>query len=117
MAGLVIENQLTGKVKNIHWHDVGSLPRDGSVTLLDVRNPQELKQGRIDGFINIPLDDLRESISKLDKSKPVYVHCQSGMRSYIVARILMQNDFNVYNLNGGFKLYNTITNELTRQTP
>ncbi|MCL1792286.1 MAG: CoA-disulfide reductase [Oscillospiraceae bacterium] len=108
MAGYAIENILTGKVKNFHWHDVGALPRNGSVILLDVRNPQEAAQGRIDGFINIPLDSLRERIGELDKSKPVYVHCHSGMRSYIAARILTQNGFDVYNLSGGYRLYNAV---------
>jgi rhodanese-related sulfurtransferase len=112
MAGYAIENILTGKVKNFHWHDVGALPRNGSVILLDVRNPQEAARGRIDGFTNIPLDSLRERIGELDKSKTVYVHCHSGMRSYIAARILMQNGFDVYNISGGYRLYNSVKNNL-----
>lgn len=84
MVGFVIENTVKGIVKNFHWHDVESLPRDGSVTLLDVRRPAEVAKGKIDGFINIPLDSLRENIDKLDKSKPVYVHCHSGLHSYIL---------------------------------
>ena len=108
MAGFTIENLLTGKVKQIHWHDVDALPRDGSVILLDVRTKWEAANGNIDGFINIPLDDLRERINELDKSKPVYVHCHSGMRSYIAARILTQNGFNAYNLSGGYRLYKAV---------
>ncbi|MDR0288147.1 MAG: FAD-dependent oxidoreductase [Clostridiales bacterium] len=111
MAGYVIENVITGKVLNFHWHEVDDLPRDGSVTLLDVRMPQEVMRGKIDGFINIPLDSLREHIDELDKSKPVYVHCHSGMRSYIAARILSQNGFDVYNLSGGYRLYSSVSNE------
>ena len=110
MAGYAIENILTGKVKNFHWHEADALPRDGSVILLDVRNPPEVARGRIDGFINIPLDSLRKRIGELDKSKPVYVHCHSGMRSYIAARILTQNGFDVYNLSGGYRLYNAVRN-------
>jgi len=110
MAGYATENILTGKMKNFHWHDVDALPRDGSVILLDVRNPQEVARGRIDGFINIPLDSLRTRIIELDNSKPVYVHCHSGMRSYIAARILIQNGFDVYNLSGGYRLYNAVKN-------
>jgi CoA-disulfide reductase len=110
MAGYAIENVLTGKVKNFHWHDVDGLPRDGSITLLDVRNPPEVARGRIDEFINIPLDSLRERIYELDNSKPVYVHCHSGMRSYVAARILVQNGFDVYNLSGGYRLYNAVYN-------
>ena len=108
MAGYVIENLLTGKVKNFHWHDIAALPRDGSVTLLDVRNPNEVLRGSIDGFINIPLDSLRSRIQHIERGKPVYVHCQSGLRSYIAARILMQNGFDVYNLSGGYRLYRSL---------
>ena len=108
MAGYVIENVLTGKVKNFHWHDVDALPRDGSVTLLDARSPYEAKHGSIEGFVNIPVDDLRKRIGELDSSKPVYVHCHSGMRSYIAARILTQNGFDAYNLSGGYRLYSAI---------
>jgi len=108
MAGYAIENVLTGKVKNFHWHDVDALPRDGGVILLDVRSREETMHGKIDGFINIPLDLLRERIGELDKSKPVYIHCRSGMRSYIASRILAQNGFDVYNLSGGYRLYDSV---------
>ena len=109
MAGYVIENVLTGKVKSFHWHDVDTLPRDGSVTLLDVRTPRETARAGIDGFISIPLDSLRERIGELDSTKPVYAMCYSGMRSYSAARILAQNGFDVYNLSGGFRLYNSVS--------
>jgi len=108
MAGYVIENLLSGKVKNFHWHEVEALPRDGSVTLLDVRFPQEVQQGRIEGFTNIPLDSLREHLGELDSSKPVYIHCQSGLRSYIAARILTQHGFDAYSLSGGWRLYDAV---------
>ena len=115
MVGFVIENTIKGIVKNFHWHDVESLPRDGSVTLLDVRTPAEVARGKIDGFVHIPLDSLRENIDKLDKSKPVYVYCHSDLRSYIACRILMGHGFDAYNLSGGYRLYESIMRE--RQIP
>lgn len=108
MAGFVIENLLAGKVKNFHWHDVEELPRDGSVTLLDTRTEIEYENGHIYGFINIPLDSLRERMAEIDKTKPVYITCQIGLRGYIAARILSQNGYDVYNLSGGYRLYNSI---------
>jgi len=108
MAGFVIENILTGKVKTFHWHDVDALPRDGSVTLLDVRTPMEYSNGAIKGFVNIPVDELRQRLNELDNSKPVYVVCQIGLRGYIASRILTQNGFDVYNLSGGYRLYKTV---------
>ena len=107
-AGFVIENCLTGKMKQFHWHDVDDLPADGSVTLLDVRTPAEYKGGHIPGFINIELDSLRERIDELDNSKPAYVHCRSGLRSYLACRILEQRGFDCYNLSGGYRLYEAI---------
>ncbi|MDD4774640.1 MAG: DsrE/DsrF/DrsH-like family protein, partial [Eubacteriales bacterium] len=115
MAGYVIENLLAGKVKNFHWHDVKGLPADGSVILLDIRTPVEYENGHIDGFINIPLDSLRGRISELDKTKPVYLTCQVGLRGYIAARILSQNGFEVYNLSGGYRLYNSVYGEHTHR--
>jgi CoA-disulfide reductase len=108
MAGFVIENMLSGKVKNFHWHDIASLPRDGSVTLLDTRTAIEYQNGHIDGFINIPLDDLRSRLSELDKNKKIYITCQIGLRGYVAARILSGNGFDVYNLSGGYRLYNSV---------
>lgn len=108
MAGYVIENVRTGKEKSFHWHDVAALARDGSVTLLDTRTKTEYARGHIDGFRNIPLDDLRENLSQLERGKPVYVTCQVGLRGYLAARILAQNGFDTYNLSGGYRLYHTI---------
>ncbi len=108
MAGFVIENILTGKVKNFHWHDVKALPRDGSVTLLDTRMEMEYENGHIDGFINIPLDSLRDRLQEIDKNKPVYVTCQIGLRGYVAARILSQKGYDTYNLSGGYRLYHSI---------
>ncbi|MCL2144490.1 MAG: FAD-dependent oxidoreductase [Endomicrobia bacterium] len=108
MAGFVIENILTGKLKTFHWHEVSGLPRDGSIILLDTRTTVEYKNGHIDGFINIPVDELRKRISELDKNKKVYIICHSGLRGYIAAGILSQNGFDAYNLSGGYRLYNSI---------
>ena len=113
MAGFVAENIITEKVKQFFWHDVEKLPRDGSVTLLDTRTVTEFARGNIDGFINIPLDELRGRISEIPKSKPVYVHCHSGLRSYIACRILSGYGYECYNLAGGWRLYESVINERT----
>ena len=113
MAGFVAENIISGRVKQFFWHDVESLPRDGSVTLLDVRTATERTRGHIDGFTHIPLDSLRKRINELPKDKPVYVHCHSGLRSYIACCILAGNGFDCYNLAGGWRLYESAMNERT----
>lgn len=111
MAGYIIENMKNGIVKQWYYEEDETLPRDGSVTLLDTRTPMEYSMGHAKGFINIPVDELRERIDELDKSKPVYVICQSGLRSYIASRILMGNGFDAYNFAGGFRFYDTVHND------
>lgn len=113
MLGYVAENIVTGKTKQFFWDEVDKLPRDGSVTLLDVRTKTEVSRGKIDGFIHIPLDSLREHLGEIPKDKPVYVHCHSGLRSYIACRILYGNGYECYNLAGGYRLYESVINECT----
>ncbi len=105
MAGYVIENVRGGLVKQYTWKEALSLPRDGSVTLLDVRTDKEYAAGHIPGTVHIPLDSLRERLSELDRGKRVYVNCQSGLRSYLACRILAQKGFECYNLIGGYRYY------------
>ena len=111
MAGFMIENIANGVLKQWHLADVDTLPRDGSVTLLDTRTAEEFTLGHIDGFINIPVDELRERLDELDKGKPVYVICQSGLRSYIACRILAGNGFECYNFSGGFRFYDAVMHD------
>lgn len=108
MAGYVIENMMSGLVKTFHWHDIEKISKDPGAFLLDTRNPMEYLAGTIPGFVNIPLDSLRDRLDEIPKDKTIYVTCQIGLRGYIAARILMQNGYDVYNLSGGYRLYQTI---------
>ena len=65
----------------------------------------------IDGFKNIPVDELRERIDEIEAGKPVYVICQSGLRSYIATRILEGYGFEAYNFAGGFRFYDAVMND------
>ncbi|MGM9649797.1 MAG: FAD-dependent oxidoreductase [Butyricicoccaceae bacterium] len=111
MAGFMIENLSNGTLKQFHLEDVANLPHDGSVTLLDTRTVGEYSDGHIDGFVNIPVDELRERLDEIEKGKPVYVICQSGLRSYIACRILTGNGFDCYNFAGGFRFYDAVTHD------
>ena len=111
MAGFMIENIENGVLKQWHVEDAENLPRDGSVTLLDTRTVREYQRGHIEGFYNIPVDELRERLDEIDKNKPVYVICQSGLRSYISCRILEGNGFTAYNFAGGFRFYQAVMND------
>ena len=111
MAGFIIDNIITGVTKLFHYDEIDKLRTRNDVILLDTRTVGEYSRGHAEGFINIPLDDLRNHITELDKSKKIYVMCQSGLRSYIATRILMQNGFDAYNFSGGYRLYSSIFND------
>ena len=105
MAGFMIDNIARGILRQWFLEDLDRLPRDGSVTLLDVRTAGEYGGGHIDGFRNIPVDELRERLDEVEPGKPVYVICQSGLRSYIACRILAGYGYEAYNFAGGFRFY------------
>lgn len=111
MAGFLIENIANGILHQWHLEDAEALPQDGSVTLLDTRTQEEYQSGHIDGFVNIPVDELRQRLGELAPGKPVYVICQSGLRSYIACRILSGNGFTCYNFSGGFRFYDAVRND------
>ena len=111
MAGFMIENIASGQLKQFHLEDINDLPLDGSVTLLDARTEGEFSRGHVTGFINIPVDQLRENLNKLPKDKPVYVMCQSGLRSYIACCILKGEGYDAYNFSGGYRFYDAVAND------
>ncbi|MDO4745535.1 MAG: FAD-dependent oxidoreductase [Bacillota bacterium] len=111
MAGFIADNISKGILKQWHIEDLDKLPRDGSVTLLDSRTEEEYAYSHIEGFINIPVDDLREHLDEIDKNKPVYIYCQSGLRSYISSRILESFGYETYNMAGGYRYYDAVIND------
>lgn len=111
MAGFMIENISNGALKQWHIEDAEKLARDGSVTLLDTRTAGEYSRGHIEGFVNIPVDELRERLDEVPKGRAVYVICQSGLRSYIASRILACRGYEVYNFSGGFRFYDAVIND------
>ena len=111
MAGFMIDNIAKGTLKQWHLEDMDKISKDKDVVLIDVRTVCEFSRGHIDGFKNIPVDELRERISEIEKGKPVYLICQSGLRSYIASRILEGNGYETYNFSGGFRFYDAVVND------
>lgn len=105
IAGNVIVNTNENLIKNIYIED---LTIDDKNLIVDVRTKKEYETGNIKNSIHIPLNDLRANLEKLDKNKKIIVYCHSGLRSYIACRILSQNGYDVYNLVGGYTLYDSI---------
>ena len=106
LCGMIAQNILHGRVKVFHWDEIPA--PGGDVILLDVRTKGEYERGSIPGFINIPVDELRERLGELDPAKKIYITCQVGLRGYVASRILCQHGFDCYNLSGGYRLYSTV---------
>lgn len=111
MAGFMIENIADSLLKQFHLEDLKALSERDDVTLLDVRTKKEYEHGHADGFRNIPVDELRERLHELKADQPVYVMCQSGLRSYIAARILSGNGYDAWNFSGGYRFYDAVEND------
>ncbi|MBC5637190.1 MULTISPECIES: rhodanese-like domain-containing protein [Ornithinibacillus] len=72
--------------------------------LIDVREPQEFKNGHILGSRNIPVTQMKQRLIEIRKDKPVYLYCQSGARSARAAQLLHKKGYeHIYQLKGGFK--------------
>lgn len=108
MAGFVAGNIMTGKMYPYYVEDLEQL---NDALFLDVRTSKEFAQGSIPGAINIPLDELRERLDQVDKSKQLYVFCQIGLRGYVAEQLLRQQGYEVKNLVGGFRLYHATNSD------
>jgi len=104
IVGFTASNVLRGDAKVMHWDEINKLDRH-EVAIVDVRLPEELGLGMIDGAVNIPLQNIRQQLNEIPKDKPVLVYCQTGQRSYFASRALNQLGFDAYNLSGGYKTY------------
>ena len=89
--------------------------RSPQVTLLDVREHDELELAAIDGVLHIPMREVPARLAELDQSAPVVVMCHSCGRSLRVAEYLSSNGFQqVFNLRGGIDAWST---EIDPQVP
>jgi NADPH-dependent 2,4-dienoyl-CoA reductase/sulfur reductase-like enzyme/rhodanese-related sulfurtransferase len=105
IAGFVAANVLKGDMEIAQWNEVSDLV-NGGVILLDLRTKLELKHnGKIEGALHIPIDELRNRLSELDKETQYLPFCAVGFRGYLGHRILVQNGFKSKNLSGGFTTY------------
>jgi NADPH-dependent 2,4-dienoyl-CoA reductase/sulfur reductase-like enzyme/rhodanese-related sulfurtransferase len=103
ILGYVAENIVSGLVKTAQWHEIDDF-RNEEFTLLDVRTPGECAKGMIPGFINIPVDEIRNRFSEI-KTKKVLVTCQVGQRAHTATLLLKNLGFEPVNLDGGYHLW------------
>lgn len=106
-AGYVATNIIEGLVETVQWHEIDQIVDNGGY-LIDVRDPQEVEKGSINGSINIPVNDIRSRLDEVPYDKDLYVSCQVGLRGYLAARILAENGIKAKNLDGGYKLYSAV---------
>lgn len=80
------------------------------IQIIDIREQYEHEEGHI-SELNIPMDQVLDSIEKIEKEKTVIVYCNSGKRGAAVVHILRKKYLmkNVYNLSGGYQAYIEIT--------
>ena len=110
MLGYAAINLSEALSDSIQWYQLKEEQENGS-QLLDVRNTEELANGRFPDAVNIPLNQLRERLSELESTENYIVSCHSGLRSYVAERLLKQKGFKVRNLDGAFALYKTVRPE------
>ena len=107
MVGYAALNIIEGLAENIQLSELEQANENGAV-LVDVRTPEEFEQGTIEGFINLPLNEIRQRANELPKDKEIILSCQSGQRSYVAQRMLAQMGYDVKNLDGSYLLYKAI---------
>lgn len=78
--------------------------QDGSIEIVDVRKKSEYDSEHIAEAKNVPLDNINENFTQLDKNKPYFIHCAGGYRSMIFVSILKARGYhNLVNIKGGYK--------------
>lgn len=102
LLGNAIENEIDGLVETITWEEV---EKQEQPYILDVRTKAEYAHSHLENAVFIPLDELRQRLNELDKTKTIFVHCHTGLRSYIACRILSQSGFHCKNIMGGYYFY------------
>jgi NADPH-dependent 2,4-dienoyl-CoA reductase/sulfur reductase-like enzyme/rhodanese-related sulfurtransferase len=102
MAGYVASNIMRRDVETVNWRDLEAMDKN-EYALLDLRNKKEIeKSGRLPDALHVPVNDLRDRLSELDRDKTYIVYCAVGQRAYYAFRILAQHGFKAKNLSGGF---------------
>lgn len=86
-----------------------------TVTLLDLREPDEVLVHGLDGAINIPFNQIGTRLSQVPNDKPVVVFCRVGDWSEQVTEILADRGYDAINLDGGFQAYREYLASLPQQ--
>ena len=102
MLGFTAQNILSGTMPVWYAEDLEEARESGLI--LDVRSASEFAGGHVEGALNVPHTELRERIDEVRdaaEGRAVFVHCASGVRSYLATRILLGHGLDARNLSGG----------------
>lgn len=104
-VGLMVVGLQAQQFKDVDVAAAKSLIAKGDVVVLDVRTPEEFRNGHIDNAVLANINDpsFEAKISKLSKTKPVLVYCAKGGRSARASKMMVEKGWkNVSNMAGGF---------------
>ena len=104
LVGMAAANVVRGDVELAAWSEMGSV----RPFLLDVREVDEVREGPIEGAVNIPLGQLRGRLNELPREREIWVMCRAGRRSYYACRVLTQQGFRARNFSGGYRTYEAL---------
>ena len=89
----------------------------GELELVDVREPRELLDGRVDGAVHIPLGEVAARLEELDRARPVAFICRSGARSAGATRIAVRAGYGAVNVKGGMTAWANAGLPITTRRP
>ncbi len=105
LGGMISSNMLRGDISYVNRSEVQEMLANGNTELLDVRTEEELLEGKIEGAINIPVDELRKRYRELDQKKNYLIYCAVGYRGYNASLFLNSKGYRTLNLSGGYLAY------------
>jgi rhodanese-related sulfurtransferase len=100
MLGYIADNMINGSSKTVQWYEIGELQTSGA-TVIDVRTKKEFDDGHIPNAVNIPVDELRDRLAEIPKSKLI-INCQVGQRGHTASMLLNELGYQAANLDGGY---------------
>jgi rhodanese-related sulfurtransferase len=96
----VAEDAASGETTEVSREEARKLIEEGA-QLIDVRAEHEWEAGRIAGARHLPLDELAERTSEIDRERPVVLYCRGGNRSTMATDALADAGFDAVKLSEG----------------
>lgn len=94
----------TDKITSFSPEKLAEMMESENIQLLDVRRKSEFESEHVVSAINMPLDNINESLTSINRNSTYYVHCAGGYRSMIFISILRSRGFdNLVDIRDGFK--------------